>query len=197
MSDSYRYDVPAIDDHLRPHTTAPGLYLVGLVHDLEPEQQPVSPSTQLYSRSVAAAVVDARSGLVLAADGWYAYDETKLPDRADPPMVPVVNVLSDWEGDPQMGLLGANRRWLGTEVGRRLLFWDNSPSATAAKLILDRSGEYLPLDRGEVVAAFPLHGEDLGATVARCRSALAGQPGRLGSISPEVQQVHRTLGIIP
>lgn len=195
MNNSYLYDIPEIDHHLRRDNQGDGLYLVGLVDDAELEQQD-SPTFQMFSRGVAVAVVEASSGLVLAWDGWYAYDETTLPAKARPTLVPALEKLSGWEGDPQLGLLSANLVWLGTEVGRQLLSWCNSPSATAARLIASGSGDVQPLHKGQVAAALPLHAEDLTSTVARCNSDIASHyPTWPSRLSPEIQQACADLGI--
>lgn len=194
--------VTGIDGILRPDPEGPGLYLVGLVHDVEVDPA-ASPSFQEFARVVAVAVVEPDSGVVLGWDGWYSFDGTMAPAKPEPPLMTVQEVLATGEGDPYLGLLDANRRWLGTAVGRHLLFWQSSPSMTAARLIAASSGDQHPLDQGEVVAALPLHEEDLAATVARCNSEIArhysgtglGQAAWPQAMSAEAQRVCQELGI--
>lgn len=165
--------VTDIDGILRPDPEGPGLYLVGLARDQEVDPE-APPSVQMYARGVAVAVVEAASGVVLAWNGWSSFDDTRVPEKPEPPLTTVQEVLATAEGDPYLALLETNLRWLGTEVGRQLLFWQSSPSMTAARLIASSSGDRNPLGGpGQVVAALPLHDEDLAATVARCNSEIA------------------------
>lgn len=193
-------DVTDIDGILRPDPEGPGLYLVGLARDQEVGPE-ATPSVQMYARVVAVAVVEAASGVVLAWDGWYSFDDTFVPEKPEPPLTTVQEVLATTEGDPYLALLDANLRWLGTKVGRHLLFWQSSPSTTAARLIASSSGDRNPLGPGQVVAALPLHDEDLTATVARCNREIArdysgaGRGAWPAAMSKDAQRLCQELGI--